>query len=310
MYDATEVLIRGQEGTLGIHGMDAEQRAVLAFLARHTGLTVENYRHDLHYFYDFCQRNHILSMLRADSTVVQLYVGWMQQRKLAPATINRRVGTLRGFYKQALRDDAISKDPTLDLAVPRIDHDAQYRTVLTTLEFAALLKTARRDPRSHAMVTALGLLGLRVNEMCSLNVEDVHRSIGEVFITFMGKGHKAAKIGLPFAVLQAFDDYIGTRTEGPLFLSIRGDRWETTDVRRCLTTLARHAGIEHHITPHGLRRTLATVLQERGVELGAIQQTLRHRDPRTTSMCYTLGGNAVADIARQQAAAVVGAMAS
>ena len=137
MYDRTEILTRGQEGTLGIHGMDAEQRAVLACLARHTGTTAENYKRDLNYFYDFCRRNHILSMLRADSTVIQLYVGWMQ-----------------------------------------------------------------------------------------------------------------------------------------------------------------------------LRRTLATVLQERGVELGAIQQTLRHRDPRTTTMCYTLGGNAVADIARQQAAAVVGAMAS
>lgn len=310
MLDATEIVPRGQEGTLGIHGMDAEQRAVLAFLARHTGKTVDNYKADLKVFHEFCRSHNLPSMLRADSTFCQLYVRWLENRGLAPATINRRIGTLRGFYKQAMRDDAITKDPTLDLAVPRIDHEAQYRTVLTTLEFASLLKTARQDPRSHAMVAALGLLGLRVAEMCSLNVEDVHRSIGEVYITFIGKGHKAARIGLPFAVLHAFEEYLGDRTEGPLFLTVKGDRWTPTDVRRALKTLARRAGIEHHITPHGLRRTLATVLQERGVELGAIQQTLRHKDPRTTSQSYLMGGVAVADIARQQAAAVVGAMAS
>lgn len=303
-------VIRTENTTLGIHGMDNEQRAVLGFLARYSAKTRANYEMDLRQFHAWLRTVQVPHMLAADRTHVQMYVRHMEQRRLAPATINRRIGTVRGLFKYAVIDDLVAKDPTLDIATPKIDQAAQYRTWLTTLEFAQLLKEARKDPRSHAMAAAMGLLGLRVSEMCSLDIADVHRDVGEVYITFTGKGSKHAKIALPMEVMQAFNTYIGDRTSGPLFLTMQGGRWTPADVRRALTTLARHAGIEHTITPHGLRRTLARLLQERGVELGAIQQTMRHADSRVTTACYILDGGGVADIARQTAAAVVSSMAS
>lgn len=309
--DGMSPIQRVGDAALGIHGLDDEQRAVLGFLARYGNpKTRGNYEMDLRQFHTWARQVGKLTMLSCERTDVQLYVRHLEKRGLAPATIHRRIGTLRGFFKYAVIDDLIVKDPTLDLAVPKVDHDAQRRTWLTTLEFAALVKEARKDARSNAMVSALGLLGLRVAEMVSLDVDDIHRDVG-IYITFVGKGSKHARIRLPFEVMQAFDAYIGDRTTGPLFL-VRGTdrRWATADVRRALTVLARHAGIEHPITPHGLRRTLARLLQERGVELGAIQQTMRHKDPRTTVQSYIGDGGGVADIARQTAASVIAGMAS
>lgn len=312
MDERTQVAAHTAGATLDIYGLDIEQRAVLGFLARYGNpKTRASYELDLKQFHNWTRQMGLLHMLAAERTHLQIYVRHLEDRGLAAATINRLVGTIRSLFKYALIDDLIVKDPTLGLAVPKVDHEAQYRTWLTTLEFAALLKESRKDPRSHAMVAALGLLGMRVAEMCSLDLADIHREIGEVYVTFTGKGSKRARIRLPFEVIHAFDTYIDVRVTGPLFLSRQsGVRWQPADVRRCLRTLAVRAGIEHHITPHGLRRTLARLLQERGVELGAIQQTMRHKDPRTTVQAYIGDGGGVADIARQTAAAVVSSMAS
>lgn len=310
--EGADVIVRdANAGTLGIHGLDDEQRAVLGFLARYGNpKTRGNYELDLRMFHAWCRQHDLLTMLAADSTHIQLYVRHLEDRGLAASTVNRRVGTVRGLFRHAVRNDLVVKDPTLDVTTPKVDQEAQYRTWLSTLEFAALLKEARKDPRNHAMVAALGLLGLRVSEMCSLDVESIHREIGEVYVTFIGKGTRHARMQLPFEVLQAFDTYRADRVIGPLFLTREGLRWTPADVRRVLTTLAKHTGIERRITPHGLRRTLARLLQERGVELGAIQQTMRHKDPRVTVACYIGNDGSVADIARQTAAAVVAGMAS
>ncbi len=143
--------------------------------------------------------------------------------------------------------------------------EAQRRTVLHPLEYAALLTAARRDgPHSHALVAMLGMLGLRVSE------------------AIMGKGHKPAEIPLPIPVLRAVHDAIGDRQHGAILLNTHGQRMSPASAAARLTRLAGTIGLDHPISPHSLRRTFCTAGLISGVPLRDMQYAMRHADSRTT----------------------------
>lgn len=81
---------------------------------------------------------------------------------------------------------------------PKVAWETQRRTVLHSLEYAALLTIARRDgPHSHALVALLGMIGLRVGEVCRLDVTDLRPQAGYELLSVFGKGSKPAVIPLP-----------------------------------------------------------------------------------------------------------------
>lgn len=308
MTHAIQLLQPGPSGSLNLNGLDDETMAVHGFLARYQNdKTRMNYRMDINQYAHWVRREAQLPhMLAVQRLHAELYLRYLQRSPLAQSTVARRFGTVRMFYKYAVIDELIAKDPTIHIVAPKIDHDAQRRTWLTTLQYSQLLNHSRTNPRSHAMVVAMGMLGLRVAEMCSLNVTDVHRLIGLANISFIGKGGSTYTVDLPLEVLTAFDRLAAGRTSGPLFLTLDGARrWTPADCRRHLATLIKHAGLAGvDITPHGLRRTAARTLAERGVELGAIQEFLRHKDPRVTKLCYIGQDSGAASLARQTLAGV------
>lgn len=292
-----------------VANLDPETRALVGFLSRYRGRTRASYEMDLRQWHAWTH-SHDLTMLDVQRFHLELYVRTLQERGLAEATVARRFGTVRGFLHYAYVDDLILKDPTVHVSAPRVDHKKQRRTWFTTLDFSAVLKQAMKDPLDYAVITLMGFVGLRVNELCQLNVTDLHRQIGQVQIHFVGKGGNFYKLNLPLAVVQAIDRYLDGRTEGPLFLNSYGNRMTRAGVQRIMERCRIAADIDYKVTPHGLRRTLARTLQERGVELGAIQQVLRHADPRVTTSCYIGDGGGVADVARVMATEIYTSMAA
>lgn len=291
----------------GVANLDLETRALIGFLARYRGKTRQNYELDLRQWWTWTHQ-HDLTMLNVERFHLELYIQQMQNRGLAESTVARRYGTVKGYLHYAYVDELIPRDPTVHVQRPKVDHKKQYRTYFTTLDFAAVLKEAMKDPRDHAVISLMGFVGLRVDELCRLDVVNLHRQIGLVEVHFIGKGGGYYKIGLPLAVVQAIDRYLDGRTEGALFINRHGNRIARRNVAAIIDRCAKNAGVTYHVTPHGLRRTLARTLQERGVELGAIQQVLRHVDPRVTSTCYIGDGGGVADVARTMATQIYTSM--
>lgn len=292
-----------------VSNLDPDSRALLGFLSRYRGRTRENYELDLRQWWAWTSR-HNLTMLGVERFHLELFIRHLQERGLAESTVARRFGTVKGYLHYAYVDELISRDPTAHVQAPKIDHKKQRRTWFTTLDFAGVMKQAMKDPRDHAVITMLGFIGLRVNELCQLDVSSLHRQVGQVQLHFVGKGGNFYVINLPLAVVQAVDRYLDGRTEGPLFLNRYDNRMARRNVQAIIDRCSRAAGVDYHVTPHGLRRTLARTLQERGVELGAIQQVLRHADPRVTTMCYIGDGGGVADVARGMATAIYTSMAA
>lgn len=307
MRDAT--LTRSISPEIVVSNLTSEQRALLGFLGKYRANTRVAYETDLRQYAAWCERVDT-SILNADQLRLEMYKAHLEGRGLAEATIARRFGTVLLFLHHAYAEELIGKDPTLRVSRPKVDHKKQYRTWFATVDFSLLLRESQQRPLDYAVIGLLGFVGLRVSEATGLNVEDVHREVGRVWISFIGKGGGRYDINLPLAVIQAVDRYLDGRTEGPLFLDRNGERLDRRHVQAIIDRCSRSAGITYRVTPHGLRRTLARTLQERGVELGAIQQVLRHADPRVTTTCYIGDGGGVADVARQMATSIYTSMAS
>ena len=183
--------------------------ALASFLARYRGATLRAYQQDLLALLRWCAARQ-LEPLQVQRPHLELYLRWMEQQELAPATTGRRFGTVAGFFKCAVLDGHLPDNPALAVTRPRVSWEAQRRTVLHPLEYAALLTAARYDgPQSLALVALLGMLGPRVSEACRANVTDLSYHSGYELLQILGKGHKPATIPLPVPVLRAVHDACG-----------------------------------------------------------------------------------------------------
>ena len=209
---AIEILPAGtSSNAIGVHGIDDENKALLGYLARYKGQTLRNYEFDLRTFQEWTRKIGLLRMLDAERYQLELYVRYLTERGLAPATIGRRFGTVRGFYHFAHVDGLILKDPAAYVKTPKIEHDQQYRTWFETVDMALVLRTAT-DPLDRAVLHLMFDLALRVGELCSLNVESIDRTSNGVFLRFIGKGGKLAVMQIPFVSLTALDAYLASRS--------------------------------------------------------------------------------------------------
>ena len=150
----------------------------------------------------------------------------------------------------------------------------------------------KAGPREHVFVVLLGQMALRVGEMCALNADSVHYNQGWRTIVFRGKGGDTYERVIPVQALRDLDRVIDGRTSTPLIRNTRGDRMDRAAADRLLHRLTRAAGISRAITPHGLRRSVATNMLAQGLPLRDVQLQLRHADPRMT-MRYDQGKNSL-----------------
>jgi integrase/recombinase XerD len=289
MLHATQVLQPSAVGHLA--ELDPTGLAIAGFLARYRGSTLRDYRTDLSTYLDWCRTNS-LPPLQATRPHLELYVRWLEQRGWASSTVARRFGTVALFYRYAVLDELMAKDPAVNVARPQVRRDEQRRTFLTPLEFAIVLDAARQaGPVEHALVGLLGMSGLRVGEACGLDVTSVHVENGYDTLRFIGKGNKPAIVPLPVPVMRAVREVMEGRDVGPLLLNSRGRRMDRAAATRMIRRVARAAHVKTEISPHSLRRTFCTSGLVSGVPLRDMQLAMRHSDPATTALYDMAAGN-------------------
>lgn len=210
--------------------------------------------------------------------------------RAAPATMARKVSTLRSLFRFAGRRGFIDSDPATLLKGPK--QAKALRSYLSVDEAFGLLDHAERDTsfqlRDRAMWELLYSTGLRVSELTSLDVDSIDRD--EAWLRVVGKGQKQRDVPVGRAALDALDAYLARRAElaakgqgsDALFLNRFGGRLSVRSVRRLLKAAQLKAGMEPKVSPHGLRHTFATHLLDAGADLRAIQEMLGHSSLSTT----------------------------
>jgi site-specific recombinase XerD len=181
-------------------------------------------------------------------------------------------------------DGVLERSPAEFVRRPRYSYESPTLG-LTHLQFEAMLNAGRTsaNPNDFALVSMLGLLGLRIFEATGSDIEALDEVHGHRVLRVRGKGEKYALAPLPPAVGRAIDRAIDERTGGPILRNRTGNRMDRNGATRRLNRLAKQAGlVDIHVHPHMLRHTFVTTMLDAGVDLRDVQIAARHADPRTT----------------------------
>ena len=266
--------------------MRASIVSFLDYLAAERGAsphTLRSYATDLAEFTEFLRRERS-SLADADARLVRAYLAWLHQRRLAKATIARRLASVRSCFRFLARRGVIEHNPARQVRSPR-----QVRRLPSFLpkdESKELLdrpgEASGAGRRDHALLELLYATGIRVAECCGLDCGDVDRSHGTVRV--LGKGNKERVVPVGDAALAALDGYLAARRRGsgPLFTNHRGGRLTPRSVQRIVGRQARLSGLDRRVTPHTLRHTFATHMLGEGADLRLIQELLGHSRLSTT----------------------------
>jgi integrase/recombinase XerC len=228
-----------------------------------------------------------------------------------PATLGRKLASLRTFYRFALRVRLCSADPSAGIPAPRTPK--RLPRPLAVDDCVALIERAparaedadaERERRDRALVELLYGAGLRVSELSQLDVGDLDLARGDVRV--LGKGGVERVVPLPREARRALSVYLESRAAGraaarPLFTALRarGGAWQrlgVRDVRRVLRARARAAGLSEHVHPHRLRHSYATHLLDMGADLREIQELLGHASLATTEKYTAVSIDRLAEV--------------
>ncbi len=228
-----------------------------------------------------------------------------REMQLSPNTINRRLAGLRVFLNWAVDAGYLAANPGARISgikqvatAPRwLDRNEQYR-LLRALERAVRLAQTeggedalRQALRDRAIVLTLLHTGLRVRELVSLQMEDLHLAErkGSVYVR-EGKGGKSRSVPLNAEAREALNDYLAARPAGEgkrLFLGQRGPIG-SRQVQRLLKKYARQAELdEKELTAHALRHTFGKNLVDAGVSLDRVATLLGNANLNTTRLYTT-----------------------
>jgi integrase/recombinase XerC len=220
--------------------------------------------------------------------------GWLARRMsegAARTSQARRAAAARAFTAWAHRSGWCPADVGAPLAAPRAHRDLP--SVLRA-DQAADLVVATDGPhavRDRAVLELLYATGVRVSELCGLDLADLDE--GRRVVRVFGKGARERVVPYGLPAQRALDDWL--RTGRPavahpgsgdaLFLGARGGRLQPTVVRRIVAAAARATGLPH-TSPHDLRHGAATHLLDGGADLRVVQDLLGHASLSSTQI-YT-----------------------
>lgn len=209
--------------------------------------------------------------------VRQFLMHLIETKKASPANRKMHVAGIKFLYEVTLRRPEV----VAAIPWPKVAHGVPE--ILSGSEVAQLLDAVESIKHRAIILTAYGA-GLRVSEVCSLQVDDIDSQRMTIRVRH-GKGNQARYVPLPERVLFLLRRYwVFERPTKPWLFGGKqaGCPVSAASVRYHLDAAAKKTGLTKRVTPHVLRHTFATHLLELGTDVRGIQMLLGHRSIRST----------------------------
>ncbi|AIQ19500.1 recombinase XerD [Paenibacillus sp. FSL H7-0357] len=276
--------------------MKSHLQPFMQYLTVEKGLsssTLESYGRDVSQFLEFAEGRGAVTPEEIRRSHIMQYLAELRTAGRATATVNRNTVSLRAFFHYLLKERLIVQDPTLDMEM--IKPSKKPPMILSIEEIERLLAApddaTPQGMRDKAMIELLYATGIRVTELITLNVEDVHTDLK--FARCSGASGKERVVPIGAIAAECVAVYTsgmrdkllrGNQEEPALFLNSLGGRLTRQGFWKIIKKYAREAQIEQDITPHTLRHSFAAHLLEGGADLRSVQQMLGHADISTTQI--------------------------
>jgi integrase/recombinase XerD len=221
------------------------------------------------------------------------FISFFASEKTNVRTQSRIISGIRAFYKFLVMEGKIEENPSSLIESPKIGIHLPDVLSLTEIEkiLSAVDLSKPEGHRNKAIIETLYGCGLRVSELVTLRLTDIHAVEG--YIVVIGKGNKQRLVPIGGKALDEIENYKFYRNNLPvihdaniLFLNRRGSGLTRAMVFTITKQLAAKAGIYKKISPHTFRHSFATHLVQAGADLRAVQEMLGHESIMTTEI-YT-----------------------
>ena len=237
---------------------------------------------------------------------IRWYLAYCQEvRKNKPKTVDGIRAALSSFYSFLEMEELIERNPMKK--VDKIKVPQSIKKAFDASEMEAI-RGACDNSRDRAIVEFLYSTGLRVSELCSLNVRDINWAKQEVYV--VGKGNKERVVYISDLAIFHLQRYLSDRckkekcdinslNEKPLFLRARGSsRLMDSGLQYMLREIGRRASVTD-VHPHRFRRTFATDLLNRGMKAEQVMILMGHSKLDTTMIYYDVTKQSIADSFRR-----------
>lgn len=223
---------------------------------------------------------------------LRTFMGDLHDLGIMPRSCARILSGIKNFYRYLRLEGIMETDPTELLESPSVA--SRLPSVLSLEEIDALIAAMEDTPtgrRNRAIVETMYGCGLRVSELCALQIS--HIDFRNAVMLIRGKGSKERLVPVNEVALTRIKNYVDTdRNDVPIvsadadtvFLNSRGRHLSRVMIFYILRDAAARAGIRTPLSPHTLRHSFATHLLEGGANLRSIQQMLGHESIATTQI--------------------------
>ncbi len=269
----------------------------LALVRNLSDNSIRGYVTDLESFLKHMEKLGIVEFNQLEIEHIRSWLANLQSTGIARATLTRRIVSIRAFTNWAAANGWLTSDLGANLAVPKphkvlpevlnIDEAA---AVIKSLEVRVAEEPTALNFRDLAILEVLYGSGIRVSELCGLDISDIDNSRNTLNV--IGKGSKQRVVPLGIPAMNALSNYLkngrgefaNQLSQAAVFLGSRGKRIDQRTVRQVVYEAMKAVGAT--MGPHGLRHSAATHLLEGGADLRTVQEILGHASLATTQI-YT-----------------------
>ncbi|KAG6559290.1 Tyrosine recombinase XerD [Candidatus Rhabdochlamydia oedothoracis] len=257
----------------------------LCYLSSEKGLsqhTLQAYARDLKGFFQVLKQSNLQEITEED---VLAFAHKLQLKGYASSSICRMLVSVKIFLRFLYREELIKNETGLSIDAPKIWQLVPEILTFTEVEKLLLAPDLNTEigARDRAILQVIYASGLRVSEICGLNIQD----FSDHTIRVIGKGKKERIVPVAKLAVEAVDHYLlhyrpsNAKIEA-LFINTRQKRIDRFSIWKQLKAYAKQIGIAKSISPHTLRHSFATHLLENGADLRVIQELLGHSSIATT----------------------------
>ncbi len=270
----------------------------LQFEKRYSSHTIRSYSIDLDQFFSFCKHSlKHFDPLNISHKIIRSWIVYLMENNISPRSVNRKITTLKSFYKFLIREKLIAHNPLdkilslkINKKLPFFVEEAQMNILLSGtsgIDFG----DDYEGFRNRLIIEMFYLTGIRLSELINLKNTDVDTH--NLTIKVLGKQNKERIIPFSKNLKKSIDEYVEKKNKSLnlqknnyFFLTKKGNKIYEKLVYRVVNKYLHFVTTIEKKSPHILRHTFATHILNKGADLNAIKELLGHANLSATQI-YT-----------------------